>query len=202
MHLLRIFAQQGLFSHWLVKSPPLFDFFKCFGLQLQTPNPETSVYRADSELEEAEAVGAHFLITAGTLEKRFGVLVTDDDCQSAGVTIDLEQAGTTGICGIDGRHVNLKGTSDQLVQLMTRIAQGMWQGEQRLRAYPAHQIAGQIAIFSRLPDDRIDPVAKKTCLEVLSASNWHSFEEHPAAVVVRGAFENKPDLPIIARRKF
>jgi len=202
MRLLRVLAQQGLFSNWLAKTPRLTHLLKCFGLQLQVPDSETSVYRADSELEEAEAVGAHFLITPGTPEKHFGVLVTDEECRSVGVTIDLEQPGTTGVCEVDGRHVNLKGTSDQFVHLMALLVQGMWEGGQRLRAYPAQQIAGQIAIFSKLPDDRIHSVARKTCLEVLSASNWHTFEEQPTAVVVRGEFEKRPDLPIIARRTF
>jgi hypothetical protein len=201
MRLLRVFGTQSWVSNWLEQSPPLPLLLKCFDVNRQKPQPEpVSVYRIDSEIEEVEAVAALFLTTPGSPEKRFGVIVAEDDCCAAGITLDPEEQGETGVHAIDKRHVNLKGTVDQFGRLVARIVQGMWEGEQRIRLYPAQQIAGQIALFSKLGDDQIDPDTKTTCLEVLALKNWHTFEENDQAVIIRGALKDNSEFSILARR--
>jgi hypothetical protein len=201
MRLLRVFGTPSLVSNWLEQSPPLPFLLKCFDVNRQKPQPEpVSVYRIDSEIEEVEAVAAVFLTTAGSPEKRFGVIVAEDDCRAAGIALNLEEQGDTGVHSVDKRHVNLKGTVDQFGRLMARIVQAMWEGEQRIRLYPAQQIAGQIAVFSKFADDRIDPSTKTTCLEVLALKDWHTFEENDQAVIIRGALKDNSEFPIIGRR--
>ncbi len=203
MRLLRVFAQQGLTWYWLDQKPPLPKLLQCFDVKRQGRNPNpVSLFRAASEVEEVEAVAAHFLKTPGSAEKRFGVLVNEVDCHAAGITIDPELRGNTGVHEVDGRHVNLKGALDQFCRLMVRIVQAMWEGEQRIRLYPAQQIAGQIAIFSKILDDKIDPITRKTCLDVLATKNWHDFEENPPAVVIRGILKDNSEFPVNARRTY
>lgn len=203
MRLLRVFAQQGLMSKWLEQNPPLSQLLKCFGVHREKPNPEpVSVYCVGSETAEVEAVAAHFLTAPVTPEKRFGVLVSEGDCQEAGITLDPSEQGTAGIHAVDGRHVNLKGTIEEYGRLMARIVESMWEGEQRIRLYPAQQIAGQIARFSKLPVGDVDPVARTTCLEVVAKRDWHTFEDNPRSVVIRGSLEDKREFPVTARRSY
>src|SRR5262249_20686869 len=159
-----------------------------------------------TELAEVEAVAAHFLTTKSTLEKRFGVIVTEEDCREAGIVIDPQELGTTGVRVIDRRHRDLKGTTvEQFGRLIARVVQAMWQGEQQIRLYPAQQILGQIAIFSKLPEEEIDPTARIDCLDVLGRQNWHTFHDSPPEVRITGSLKDtyRPpiDFPIRAQRR-
>jgi hypothetical protein len=205
MRLLRVFAKQSLTPNWLERSPPLPLLLQCFEVNRQKPSPDpVSVFRVGSETEEAEAVAAVFLKTRESPVKRYGIIVTDEDCREAGITLDLQERGDTGILAVDGRHVNLRGeTVDQFGLLMAQIVQAMWEGEQRLRFYPAQQIAGQIAVFSKLPDNQIDPSTRQTCRDVLAqCSNWHAFEDTARLVMINGSLKDKGEFPVIAQRAF
>jgi hypothetical protein len=203
VRLLRVFAQQSLTESWIELKPPLPRLLKCFDIDRNRPKPATvSVYRVGSEVEEVEAVAALFLTTSTTPEKRFGVLITEGDCQEAGIILDHSERGTTGIRAVDSRHVNLKGTVEAFGRLMARIVGSMWEGEQRIRCYPAQQIAGQIAIFSKIPHQEVDTDAKTKCLEVLDKKKWHAFEDNPRAVVIRGSLDDNNGFPVIACRSY
>src|SRR5687767_5334807 len=74
-YFLRVFAQQGLLSHWLEQECPLPKLLSCFDIKREQPRPNpVSVYRVGTEIEELEAVAAVFLTTPTTPEKRFGIL--------------------------------------------------------------------------------------------------------------------------------
>lgn len=66
--------------------------------------------RAQNELEKLEAVAAVWQTSRSSPDKLFGVLVIDEDCRDAGMTIE-HRMGQTGISYIDDRHFDLVGKS-------------------------------------------------------------------------------------------
>src|SRR5947209_7684908 len=108
MRFIHGFAQQKHFGNWFDKEPPLSKLLECFEVNRQLTKPiEVSAYAVESELEELEAVAALLQNAPATPDKRFGVLVSEADCAAAGIAIDPQEPGTTGIRRVDVRHVNL-----------------------------------------------------------------------------------------------
>jgi hypothetical protein len=201
MRILRVFDQQGLLNYWSAESPPLPRLVQCFGLQRNQPNPRpVSVYRAENEQEEMEAVAALFQVQPRHPDKRFGVLFTDGDCREAGVTVDESERGETGVQAVDGRHVNLRGTGQHFARLIVQIIKKMWEGEQLLRVYPPQQIVGQLAVLSRLGDAEIEAGTRQTCAEILAGVNWHTFHDNLARVEIRCRLQDDEDFPVSAWR--
>jgi len=203
---LRVFSLPSNSWPWLDKNPPLLKLLQCFDVKRDNPRPEpVSVYRVASEIEEVETASALFLTAPKTPDKRFGVLVSAEDCKAAGINLDASLSGTTGIAAVDGRHADLKGkTVEEFGHLMAHIVQSMWEGEQRIRLYPAQQIVGQIALFSKLSGGDIEPVTKQNCLDVLAKIDWHMFEENLRTVVIRGSLDDRRRgaFPVFGRRRY
>jgi hypothetical protein len=202
MRMLRIIASApNEQSTWLSRIPELSQVLRSFGLKREQVAPKpVSVYRADTELEEMEAVAAFFSTAPTAPEKRFGIILTDDDCLAAQIKTDPSVRGGTGIQRVDARHVNLQGDVMQFGRLMGAILQKMWEGEQRLRYYPAQQIAGQLAVFSAQPNAEVHPDTKQFCRTSLERVNWIQWEGDRAGVVISGRLEDREAIPIVARR--
>jgi hypothetical protein len=196
MRFLRVFTQQGALPNWSETNPPLASILqKCFDINRKASRIQpVSVFQVRSEREEVEAVSALFQVSPSTPEKRFGVIVEEGDCLAAGVQIDRTEKGNTGITIVDGRHANFTGTQKQFGTLIGQIVKGMWEGEQRLRIYPAQQIALQLAVFSRLPDGEIDDASRDSSLTVLNRVAWHTFTEKRAEVRGRLADEDPHEI--------
>src|ERR1700678_1331177 len=162
MRLLRVFTVPTHFAEWYTAAPDLDKLLLCFGVRASTAPVPASVFQVNDELEELESAAAIFQKSRSSPEKQFGVLVTDKECQQAGITI-TDPDGGTGIEHVDIRHRDLVGDNSQFKALMAGIVKTMWEGEQRLRVFPAKQITGQVAVFSRLPDGRILSEPGETC---------------------------------------
>ena len=93
--------------------------------------------------------------------------VTQDDCSRAGIRFEADADGDTGITGVDQRHANLKGSPDAFSELMAGILARFWEGENRLRVFPAWQILGELAVLARLPADQIAEGPRANCQKVL-----------------------------------
>src|SRR5207253_1051817 len=140
----------------------------CFRVKRLGADPKpVSVYQINNDLDDVEAAAATALITGGSIEKRFGLVVTEEDCRAAGITIDAKEPGTTGVYAVDGRHRDLTGKTEEFAKLMVLIVKAMWEGEQRVRLYPAHQLIGQIAVLSKPLNANIDPSTRQDCVDAL-----------------------------------
>jgi hypothetical protein len=201
MRFVRVFAQQGLVSSWLEKKPPLSRLLKCFDIDRRRPDPQpVSVYKAGNELEELEAVAAVFQTSPTEPEKRFGLLLDEDDCRASGLTIDRGEQGRTGISKVDSRHVNLVGSQEQFATAIVHVLKAMWEGQQRLRSFPAQQIAGQLAVFSKLPRGQIHEDSRASSLSALNLAAWHTFIEASQTVEIRGALDDSVPRDVVAVR--
>lgn len=203
MRFIRVSSQQPCFANWQEKEPTLSKLLQFFEVkpQARTPDP-VSVFEVRSELEELESVAAVFQRTVTSPDKRFGVLTTEEDCRIAGIKVDRNEKGNTGIHQIDMRHTNLIGTPDQFNRLMIEILQRIWGGEQRLRVFPAKQITGQVAVFFKLPDQEIEEASREDCGCVLSKANCHQYIEEHSRVEIQGCVKDKRDFPVIATRSY
>jgi hypothetical protein len=114
--------------------------------------------------------------------------------------MDRRQKGNTGIEKVDGRHVNLAGTQAQFGSLVVQIVKRMWEGEQRLRIYPAQQIAGQLAVFSRLPKGLINDDSRTNCISTIDQVSWHRFNDQDGCVEVRGKLHDSASYEVVASR--
>jgi hypothetical protein len=203
MRFIRVFAQQTCFANWQDKEPALSKLLQFFEVQPRTQHQvSVSVFEVRSELEELESVAAVFQKTRTCPEKRFGVLSTEEDCRTAGIEIDRNERGNTGIHRIDARHANLIGTPDAFTRLVVEILQRIWEGEQRLRIFPAKQITGQVAVFFKLPAEEIQAASREDCECVLSKANCHQFIEEHSRVNIHGNLSDKRDIPVIATRSY
>jgi hypothetical protein len=204
MRFLRVYAQQGLHGCWLEQQPPLARLLKCFDIKREATRPPepTSVFLVNDEGEELEVVTALAQTTPSSPEKRFGILVSDEDCRAAGIRIDRDEPGQTGVSVVDIRHANLIGDQNQVFQLMVQIVASLWTGQQRLRVYPAQAILGQLAIFRRWPDASIHPQARANCERMLSlVSDEPSLLADPPRMQVRGQLQDSQGaLPVHAER--
>jgi hypothetical protein len=203
MRFVRVFAQQGLVSNWLEKKPPLSKLLRCFDIDRRKPDPEpVSVYEGRDELEELEAVAAVFQTSPTEPEKRFGLLIDADDCRASGLTIDRGEQGRTGISRVDRRHVNLVGSQEQFAAVIVHILQAMWEGQQRLRSFPAQEIAGQLAVFSKLPPGQIHEDSRASCVSALNLAAWHTFIEASESVEIRGKLDDNVPRDVVAVRSY
>jgi hypothetical protein len=155
MHYVRIHGTKTDFDQWTFASPKLSALLQCFDINRKSQNPRSpSVFVAHNAEEELEAVAAIFQKDPGKPERRFLIRIKDADCRAAGVAVD-PTPGETGIILVDRRHVDLRGSASQYIELIRQIVAAIWRGEDRLRIVTAHQILGQIAIFSTLREQLI-----------------------------------------------
>jgi len=161
-----------------------------------------SVYSAGNELEELEAVAAVFQTSPSEPEKRFGLLIDEGDCRAAGVTVERDEQGKTGVGKVDARHVNLVGSQEQFAAAVVHILKAMWEGQQRLRSFPAQQIAGQLAIFSKLSRGQIHEDSRASCLAALNLAAWHTFVEAKQFVEIRGELDDSMRRQVLAVRSY
>jgi hypothetical protein len=126
------------------------------------------VYAAATEAEELQSVAAFYQSNCPKrADKLFGVCLTEDDCDVAGISIVADADGNTGVADVDRRHANLTGSQQQFSGLIARILGKLWEGENRLRVFPAWQILGELAVLSRLADNQIAGKARESCQKVV-----------------------------------
>ncbi len=162
---LRIFS--GNPGSWYGNEPSLGVLLKYFDAGVKKSDLSVSVFAVDSEVEKLRSVAAFFQTNCPKKsEKLFGVCLTRDDCDQAGIGIDGDAYGDTGVNDVDQRHANLTGSQEQLSELIAKILARFWEGENRLRVFPAWQILGELAILARLPANQIAEGARENCQRV------------------------------------
>jgi hypothetical protein len=202
MRLLRVFDRQSQFTEWQNPEPELSKLFLGFSIDPKLPKFDPpSVFHVKNELDELECVAGFFQKSGGSPEKLFGVLLTERDCQIAGIGISAEKEGT-GIKQVDARHANLIGDREQFRTLIAGIVGRIWEGEQRLRLFPANQITGQIAVFSKLPGSHICEDSRQACERVLSKTSCHQFHEKESRVEIVGRLKDKAECRVCAWRRY
>jgi hypothetical protein len=118
------------------------------------------VFSASNERERLQNIAAHFSTTFSGVETRFGLRITQSDCDIAGITITPNK-GKTGIPFVDVRHSNLCGTLPAFISLVEGILTRMWEGQDRICVFPPHSILGEIAVLSQLSG--LDEGTKDCC---------------------------------------
>jgi hypothetical protein len=202
MRLLRVFDTQSQFVAWQDPEPELSKLFLGFSIKPEATKFEPpSIFRVRSEADELECVAGFFQKSGGSPAKLFGVLFTARDCRDVGIRIDGDRTGT-GIRRVDDRHANLNGDKEQFRRLVAGIVARIWEGEQRLRIFPANQIAGQVAIFSRLPESHTCEDSRRTCERVLSKTTCHRFHDDESRVEIVGRLKDKAESPVCASRRY
>ena len=201
MVLIRPFCSQGWFSEWSIETPPLSKLLQCFEIK-SNANPSkvqtASVFSADTLLDELAIVAALLQRNESRAEKRFGVRLLREDCECAGVHVQECVENKIGIRVVDTKHLNLTGTLPQFTKLVTRIVQKTWEGDDRLRVFPPHQILGQLAVFAKFANDAIEPEARQRCQNCLNKSLDCFNDESVGIVQLIGRFDD--NQKIIATR--
>ncbi len=201
MRYIRMISTQADFNTWHIKAPEMSRLLRCFDMKQEGAGTESvSVYKVESESDELECVSAVFQGSRGSPAKLFGVLLSQDDCESSGIKIDALAGGRTGIGRIDQRHSNLTGGREDFRKLLVKILQRIWEGEQRLRLFPENQIIGQIAVFSRLSLKDIEEDSRKCCEAVLSKASCHRFLENESRVLIEGNVVDRTAISVLASR--
>lgn len=200
---LRIFSRPNRYDAWVSASPQLSFLLDCFGIDriAQSVKP-VSVFRATNPIEELQNVAAYLQTNQGSVEKTFALRISDEDCQCAGIKVDSEARGETGLHLIDARHANLTGTPEAFIQLSVRIVGKIWEGEDRLRVFPSHQIIGEMAVLARLEENAIDPHARSRCHRVLEREADRFAYSGDGCVQITGRLnDNKGEFPVCAVRQ-
>ena len=202
MRLLRVFMKNATFTEWQNAQPDLGKLLQCFDVtRTMSKPPPASVFRVLSELEELESVAAVFQKSRSSPEKLFGVVLTESDCRSAGMAIEPEQ-GQTGVRHVDACHFNLVGDSSQFRELVAGVVRRIWEGEQRIRVFPAKQITGQVAVLSKLHSAYICDESRECCEAVLSKASCHEFDHANLRVQIIGSLFDKPPFEVRATRSY
>jgi hypothetical protein len=202
MRFLRVVSGPTDFAEWQLVEPRLSKLFLSFDIQPRSSQiPPTSVFRVESELEALESAAAVFQKTGAKPDKLGGVLVTEQDCRDAGIRI-VSQEGGTGIRHVDNRHADLVGDSEQFKELFIIIIKRVWEGQDRLRMFPARQLSGQIAVFSKLPQGYIREESRETCERSLQKANCHQFDHAQRRVEILGRLDAKPSCEVRASRSY
>jgi hypothetical protein len=199
MRLLRLFDGASRFNEWYGAEPDLTKLLQCFDVKRGAVCQPASVFRVGNELEELEAAAGVFQRTRSSADKRFGILLSEEECRRVGIRVDATNGGT-GIKHVDLRHVDRSGDISQFTRLVAQLVKKMWEGEQRLRVFPAKQIVGQVAVFSKLPDERISSESRETCFAILAKSACHTFDRESSQVEIRGKFKDDSASEILASR--
>lgn len=202
---LRVFSPKSSFHEWLNKQPSLPKLLKCFDIDRHctTIKKPPSVFRASSVIEEAENVAALFETAPCSPELRYAVRITGGDCDKVGIQLNTATRGQTGVLSVDTRHADLSGTPKQFRELVVRIVERLWNGEDRLRAFPAHLIAGVLALLEARPETEIEPEARHRCRQVLDKRpDWLAVAQNGGSVRVLGKLDDKEEYPVRAVWEF
>src|SRR5262249_17262226 len=135
---------------------------------------------------------------------QYGVRIEPEDCALAGVKVThCPEEGTTGVKFVDRRHFNLVSGQDQFVHLIKITVARIWEGQDRLRSFPAHQICGQLAVFIALPDKVVEAEAKDRCRKTLSKhSDRCELPEGGKQIEINGELAaGSQSIPILAKRR-
>src|SRR5690242_17068976 len=103
MPYLRIFATPAWLTEWTSKKPRLSQLLSCFEQQVGAKDNPASVFYVRNYREELQTVAAFVQMSPATVDKRFAVYVTKEDCTEAGVKI-IPSLGNTGVACVDKRH--------------------------------------------------------------------------------------------------
>lgn len=188
---------------WTARQTELSKLLKCFGIKSGIPSPPPiSVYIAANPLEELEVAAALLQMDEAAPEKKFALKISPADCDLTGVRMEYNEIGTTGVPLVDKRHVNLKGSQEQFEKLMVQIIAKYWEGEDRLRIFPAEQIGGQLAVFTKLDAMKISPLALERCrisLQKDSTIKW--IAQTNSYVEMEGSlWNNGQKIPVVFAR--
>jgi hypothetical protein len=194
MLFLRVFAAT---PEWPNVKPKLSKLLNCLEIREDTDIIQTvSVFSVTDALEELAVASALIQCDQSKPEKRHGIRIHPRDCSALGIDVDPSEKGETGVATVDGRHVNLRGTSKQFIDLITLTMVRVWKGEDCMRTFPGHAIAGQLAVFQGC-SKLVDEAARERCKISLSkVQHYIGQDSNNDAVHIVGHFEHKTDIPI------
>lgn len=168
MDYLRVFKTPS-FSNWCGCKTNLSSLLKTFAVSRRDRGRLTcSVFGYNNRAEELENVAALFQTKPNSVDRRFGIWLTNQDCEEAAIAL-MRTEGQTGVRSVDQRHFELGGTADNFVDLTMSLVRRIWQGEDRVRAYAALTILGELAMFSRT-NEGIHDVVKRNCIDIFERS--------------------------------
>lgn len=205
MALLRVFEPEGWFKAWTSAKPKLEDLLKCLDITKPAhPEAPISVFKATTAVEEVECVAA-FYETFNRRETKiqYAIRVEGDDCRRAGICVEHRpDEGTTGIKQVDRRHFNLRGKQADFAKLAGVIVASLWEGQDRLRAFPAHSIRAQLAVFTCIDKFQIDPAASQRCKKLLERNpELQTISPDRKYVEICGELaDGTQSIPIVATR--
>lgn len=105
---------------------------------------EHSVYRADNEFQEAQAVAAHLLTvrSRNNIESMVAIRIYNDDISQCGLSLSLPGTvpGETGYAPVDARHFDLRGNQECAKRLIELIVEDFSAGGDRIRHVGAYQL--------------------------------------------------------------
>lgn len=200
---LRIFKTNP--GSWYTNEMSFGMLLKHFDAEAKKRPPPASVFKVDTEAEELRSAAAFFQTSLpGRVEQRFGVCLKQEDCDRAGIGIDAGAVGDTGIKDVDQRHVNLTGSQKQFSEMIVQILARLWEGENRLRVFPAWQILGELAVLAHLPKGQIEEGARANCQRVLDkhAGMVNYLNDRSSVELKKELTHNHLKLCVVAVRSF
>ncbi len=125
-------------ENWLVETTDVMQLAKLFDLA----ELEQSVYAVADGEEEWLTAAAHCLANPKQGVEATSLLrMRARDLGQFGITVDPSQRGTTGVVWIDCRHRNLRASRDQLVALVSYLAEACRRGHDRARRITKEHVA-------------------------------------------------------------
>jgi len=200
---LRVFERK--FQNWYGKEPSLATLLGHFRVTAKETDFSASVYAADNEAESLQSAAALYqTFRRRSVGDLFAVCVTQDDCSRASIGIEADAHGKTGVKDVDQRHANLTGSQEQFSELIAQILARFWEGENRLRVFPAWQILGELAVLARLLTDQIAEGARENCQRVLEnhADMLNYLDDGSSVEVTKDLRWNHLESRVVAVRSF
>jgi hypothetical protein len=130
-----------------------------------------SVYQVETEIEEARAMAAHYLLLTARPALTTISALRIKHHEITDLQIEIErQEGTTHIRDIDAKHYNLHGTRAKFEALFRTLYEAVRRGEDRVRVLGKSQLTYQLQEFLKLNSDSIDEPTKRRCERLLGAT--------------------------------
>lgn len=203
MDYIRFFSREKGFNAWSNVAPEMKHLLDCFDVKsnMEASVPvANSVFHAMNDVERLQNVASFFSTNPRKAEKQFGLRITTEDCEKAGIQI-AQIRGETGVRFVDKRHADLLGTPTKFKSLATIIIARIWEGEQRLQAFPPHSILGEVAVISQFIG-QVDDDASERCSRVLERNRSMIHSQGSEYVDLCGQLlDGEHNVDVIARRR-
>ena len=215
--LLRLFDGASRFNEWYGAEPDLTKLLQCFDVKRGAVAGSPQAFSGwATNSKSLRRQRASFRRTRSSADKRFGILLSEEECRGVGIRVDATNGGT-GIKHVDLRHVDLSGDISQFTRLVALLVKKMWEGEQRLRVFQKNKLWAKSRYFPNCLTKELVPSRGKLALpswrnqratrSIARAHRWKSsgkFKDDSASEILASRWIAHPtdDVPDVRQRSW